>query len=266
MDTNLASRELLEWYVAAGVDEAVGEAPVNRFSAPQAPEPAPAPPPPSVPRAAAPQVPPPPATDAAVQDAVSLARDAKTLDELRERIDSFEGCALKKTATKTVVFDGAPDAKALFVGEAPGAEEDRSGLPFVGPAGKLLDSMLESIGLDRTKVLITNTVFWRPPGNRSPTIQEAAVCMPFVERLVEIVDPELMVTLGGAASKALLAQSEGIGRLRGRWFEYATPGLPRPVRTIAMLHPAYLLRSPAQKREAWRDMLALKKQIDELSP
>ena len=159
--------------------------------------------------------------------------------------------------------DGNPRARIVLIGEAPGAEEDRRGLPFVGPSGRLLDRMLASIGLDRTRVFISNTVFWRPPGNRNPNTTELATCMPFVERMLELIDPEFLVALGGPAASALLGQKESVGRLRGRDFTYQTAGLPRPVRARAMYHPAYLLRSPAQKRLAWRDLLALKKAIEE---
>jgi DNA polymerase len=181
--------------------------------------------------------------------------------ELEAALARFEGCPLRKTATNLVFGDGNPDARILFIGEAPGAEEDRQGKPFVGPSGRLLDLMLASIGLDRTKVFISNTVFWRPPGNRAPTTTEVAACMPFVERLVELMSPDVLVTLGGPAAKALLAQTEGVSRLRGRWFSYATPRLSRPIPATAMYHPAYLLRTPEQKRAAWLDLLQLKKKL-----
>ena len=160
-----------------------------------------------------------------------------------------------------VFYDGNPEARIVLIGEAPGADEDRQGLPFVGVSGQLLDRMLASIGLDRTQVLIANTVFWRPPGNRSPTTSETAACLPFVERLIELVGPDIVVTLGGAAAKSLLAQTQGVTRLRGRWFEYETPRLSRPIAATVLFHPAYLLRSPAQKRLAWRDLLAIRKRL-----
>ena len=199
--------------------------------------------------------------EAAIHDAVGLAEAANSVDVLYAALQSFDGCPLKKTATNLVFTDGNPAAKILFIGEGPGADEDRQGLPFVGPSGQLLDRMLASIGLDRQRVLISNTVFWRPPGNRTPTTAEIAICMPFVERLIDVVDPDIVIALGGAAAKTLLAQSQGIGRLRGKWFSYSSPRLPRPIDAAAMFHPAYLLRSPGQKREAWRDMLMLKKKL-----
>ena len=152
----------------------------------------------------------------------------------------------------------------VFIGEAPGAEEDRQGLPFVGPSGKLLDRMLLSIGVDPSEVFISNTVFWRPPGNRNPTTAEIATCMPFVERIIELIAPDILVAVGGPAAGALLGRSDGIGRVRGRWFNYATAGLSRPVHATALFHPAYLLRSPDQKRLAWRDMLGIQKKLESL--
>ncbi|HJN24130.1 MAG TPA: uracil-DNA glycosylase, partial [Rhodospirillales bacterium] len=178
---------------------------------------------------------------------------------------NYDGCALKKTATNLVFGDGNPKAKIVLIGEGPGAEEDRQGLPFVGPSGQLLDKMLTSIGLDREQVFISNTVFWRPPGNRTPTTAETALCMPFIERLMELIDPEILITLGGPAAKVMLAETAGVGRLRGKWYTYSTPKLPRPVQATALFHPAYLLRSPAHKREAWRDLLMIRDKLDELA-
>jgi len=199
-----------------------------------------------------------------LQNACDLAHAAATLDELRAALETFDGCALKRTATNLVFTDGNPEARIVFIGEAPGAEEDRRGVPFVGPSGKLLDRMLASIGLDRTNVLISNSVYWRPPGNRTPTPQETALCLPFVERLMDLVDPDIVVALGGAAAKSVLAQSESVGRLRGRWFPYATPSMPRPAQATALFHPAYLLRTPAQKRNAWADLRQIRKKLDSL--
>jgi DNA polymerase len=193
--------------------------------------------------------------------AAHIAAECKTLDELRRALEAFDGLALKRTARSTVFADGNPEASVMVIGEAPGAEEDRLGLPFVGKSGKLLDRMLASIGLDRDSAYITNVVPWRPVENRKPTPDEVAVCMPFVSRHIELVDPQLLVLLGGASASALLARHEGINRLRGRWFDYASPGMPRPVPAMATFHPAYLLRTPAAKREAWRDLLQVKKRL-----
>jgi DNA polymerase len=273
----LSSRELLQWYLEAGVDETIGDAPVNRYldppairTAASAPLNSPPPAPPSHGMEDAPSTAParppakPAAADQALQSAWALAAAAMTVEELRRALEGFDGCGLKKTATNLVLGDGNPEARVILIGEAPGAEEDRQGLPFVGASGRLLDRMLGSIGLDRTQVYISNTVFWRPPGNRNPTTMEMAVCMPFVERLIELVDPEILVALGGAAAKVLLAQTVGIGRLRGRWFAYSTPRLPRPVEATAVFHPAYLLRSATHKGEAWRDLLEIKRKLNSL--
>jgi uracil-DNA glycosylase len=268
---------LLRWYLEAGVDEAIGEHPVDRYrareslaesaplSAPRAAVAAPArpsgadSPPPAAPRQ---PVAGPPATAtfgiAAVESAVAAANRAATLEEVRQALGTFDGCPLSRTATSLVFGDGDPHARIVLIGEAPGAEEDRRGLPFVGPSGRLLDKMLASIGLDRSNVFITNTIFWRPPGNRSPTSSEVAACLPFVERIVELIDPRLLVALGGPAAVALLGHAESVGRMRGRWFTYRTSRMAHPIDATVLFHPAYLLRSPAQKRLAWRDLLSIK--------
>lgn len=257
MTLSLSTRQLLQWYVEAGVDETIGDAPSDRFAVvrevitPPAALPVPA-------KTVTVN------TENALHGACESAAKAQTMGELRRALEQFDGCALSKTATNLVFADGPADAKIIFIGEAPGAEEDRQGLPFVGPGGKLLDRMLDSIGLDRTKAVVANAVFWRPPGDRSPTPSEMAVCMPFVERLVELIDPQILVALGGPAAKSMLAQTSGISRFRGRWFTYATPRLARPIHAIAVSHPDNLLKTPAQKREAWRDMLAVKKKLEEL--
>ena len=260
MDRPPSPRALLEWYLEAGVDETIGEASVDRFAAAAeaAAEAAAAPgrrTAPARPTAA------PPSAEDGVHGAYALATDAADVEALRRALEGFDGCALQKTATNLVFYDGNPAARLVLVGEAPGAEEDRRGLPFVGPSGRLLDRMLASIGLDRTQVLIANTVFWRPPGNREPTIAEKAVCLPFLERLIELVDPEILVALGGAAAHILLARTESVGRLRGRWHTYSAPRLVRPVQARVTYHPSYLLRSPAQKRQAWHDLLEIRRKL-----
>jgi uracil-DNA glycosylase len=266
-------RAVLEWHQLVGVDETIAPSPVDRFNLVEkqsvaAPEPLPAtavavtppsspPSPPALPKAL------PPSSDQAVKTAVDLAAGADNIDALRAALEGFDECALKKTATNLVFVDGNPDARVLFIGEGPGAEEDRQGLPFVGPSGKLLDKMLASIGLERNEVLISNTVFWRPPGNRTPTPQEIATCMPFVERLIELVDPDVLVPLGGPAAKSLLGETQGIGRLRGRWFSFETSRMSHPVPATPMFHPAYLLRTPIQKRAAWNDLRLIRKKLAE---
>ena len=254
--------DLLDWYIEAGADEAIGEAPRNRFEEPEPKRPAPKQPAPKQPE---PPPPAPPAAGAAMPPAAGTAREiaasCATIDELVAAIRAFDGCALKETATNTVIFDGNPKARIVFIGEAPGAEEDRRGLPFVGPAGRLLDRMLAAIGLDRETVCIANVLFWRPPGNRTPTADELATCLPFVQRLIELIAPEVLVLVGGSPAKALLGRSEGITRLRGAWLDYHSPGLAAPIPTMATYHSAYLLRLPIKKREAWRDLLAIKAKL-----
>jgi len=206
-------------------------------------------------------------TDSAAEPAQSaraLAAQAQTIETLAALVAGFDACPLKRTATNTVFADGNPAAPVMIVGEAPGADEDRIGKPFVGRAGQLLDRMLAAIGLDRTGVQITNVIYWRPPGNRKPTPAEIASCLPFVFRHIVLSRPRVLVLAGGTAASSLLDVSEGITRLRGRWFDLAIPGLDAPLPTLPMFHPAYLLRTPERKREAWRDLLALKGKLAEL--
>ena len=270
----------LQWLIDAGADEAIGETPVDRLAAPAAPRAQPPPAekaPPGPAPAPRPAVKPGPAprsagkpvpgvalasTEAALSSARDLARAAGNLEELKAALDAFEGCALKQHAMNLVFADGSPKARVMVIGEGPGAEEDRRGLPFVGVSGRLLDRMLAGIGLDRTSAYITNVLFWRPPGNRTPTGTEIAACLPFVERHIELVDPQVLLLAGGISAKTLLGRSEGILKLRGRWAHYQHAGMARPIPALASLHPAYLLRQPAQKRLAWRDFLALKEALD----
>jgi DNA polymerase len=194
------------------------------------------------------------------QSARDAAAAATSLDELKEAIEKFEGCALKKSASNTVFGTGNVEAKLVLVGEAPGAEEDRQGLPFVGPSGKLLDAMLRSIGLAREAVYITNVLPWRPPGNRQPTTAEVAVCEPFVRRHLELIGPKVVVCLGGSSAKTLMEEDRGITRLRGTWKELIFADGTKADLT-AMFHPAYLLRTPEQKRLAWRDLRAVAQKL-----
>jgi uracil-DNA glycosylase len=261
---------LLRWYVEMGADEAIGEAPVDRTRpTPAAAEP-PARPviaaPTAAPRARTVLPPPvrPGASIPAEASAVALAESATTLDALAQAIASFEGCALRQTATNTVFADGNPAARLMLIGEAPGAEEDRLGKPFVGRSGQLLDRMLAAIGIDRTSAYITNVLYWRPPGNRKPTPAEIAACLPFVQRHIALVRPAVLVLCGGTAASTLLATSDGITKLRGRWFELTVAGLEHKVKTIATYHPSYLLRSPERKREAWRDLLTIQEELGNL--
>src|SRR5260370_28458775 len=268
------ARALLEWQIAMGADEASGEVAPNRLAPPPA-EAAPAVATPIAPARAAPPIaaasvvsPPGMLAESlaeAAQSARALAAGAATIEALGALVAAFDACPLKRTATNTVFLDGNPAAPVMIIGEAPGAEEDRIGRPFVGRAGQLLDRMLMAIGLDRTGVQITNVIYWRPPRNRKPNAAEIAACLPFVLRHIALARPRVLVLSGGTAASALLPLSEGITRLRGRWFELAVPGLEAPVATLAMFHPAFLLRDPARKREPWRDLLALRAKVDALA-
>ena len=268
-DDREAALALLRWYVEMGADEAIGFEPADRLAPPPASMPPPAMPAPMHARSprSVPAAPPPALTESmgeAAQSARRLASGADSVEALAALVAGFDGCPLKRTATNTVFTDGNPAAPVMIIGEAPGADEDRIGRPFVGRAGQLLDRMLAAIGLDRSGVLITNVIYWRPPGNRTPTAAEIASCLPFVFRLIALVHPKVLVLSGGTAAGALLAQSQGITRLRGRWFDLAVPGLDQPVPTLPMFHPSFLLRTPERKREAWRDLLSLRARLDEL--
>ena len=250
-------KELLEWYIAAGVDAIFGDVPGCVQKMPTQP---------AKPENPAEFSPRPAITDLAQMSlkACKNARDvceaASSLDELRAAVEAFDGCSLKLTSNKTVFGGGNPNAKIMIVGEAPGADEDRIGEPFVGRSGRLLDKMLSAIGLDRTTVYITNVLPWRPPGNRTPTDAEVAVCLPFLKRQIELMKPELILVLGGSAANSLLDNEESISRLRGKWLEYKTlKGDACAV--LASFHPAYLLRNPAQKSKVWADLLRLAKKL-----
>ncbi|MCJ8143751.1 uracil-DNA glycosylase [Ancylobacter sp. A5.8] len=275
--------DILAFHVEAGVDAALGEVPVDRFAesaaeqaARAAPRPAlqsatatapaeprsapaaravPAAPRPSAPPAA-PELAPP---DLAATEAREAAAAAPTLEALRELLERFEGCPLKHTATRLVFADGNPQARLMLVGEAPGRDEDIEGKPFVGRSGKLLDRMLAAIGFDRSSAYIANVVPWRPPGNRTPTPQETAICLPFIRRQIELANPDVLVCLGGPSAQTLLGIKDGITKARGRWMEYDTG--TRTIPALATFHPAYLLRTPLGKRMVWRDFLAVEARL-----
>jgi uracil-DNA glycosylase family 4 len=286
-------RALLAFYMEAGVDAVLDDAPVDRFTA-EALEPRSSQMPPGGPFSSpqalqtrapfsragditanarsrpGPTSPPsgggkdgagPPAPDAATMAARQAAASASSLDALHAILGRFEGCALRITAKQLVFADGNPQARVMFVGEAPGREEDIAGLPFVGRAGQLLDRMMAAIGLDRTTAYIANVVPWRPPGNRTPTPQETQICQPFIKRQIELADPDILVCLGGPSAATLLGMTEGIRRFRGRWRVYHTG--TREIRAIATFHPAYLLRTPLEKRFAWRDFQAIQAALAE---
>ncbi|KXF78258.1 DNA polymerase [Paramesorhizobium deserti] len=280
---------LIRFYAEAGVDSPLSDEPVDRFAegarpkaAPQQPRaggqeaaaprqsfgtgnPSVSPSPAQTPRTAAPA----PARTVVPDEAqVAIAREAastaNSLEELRERLAAFDGCNLKFTAKNMCFSDGDPASDLMFIGEAPGRDEDMEGLPFVGRSGQLLNRMIAAIGLERQNVYIANTIPWRPPGNRTPTPLETELCRPFIERQIELADPKVLVALGGPAAKALTGAPEGILRLRGNWKTHTTPS-GKVIPVMPTLHPAYLLRSPAQKRFAWRDFLGVKMKLRELT-
>src|SRR6266581_9747859 len=266
-DSAATVQQLLAFYLEAGVDCALAEAPVNRLSAPHI-DPAPRETAPASPRTMAAAISAvrsevAPAPEVAILSARQAARTAPTLEALRALLENFDGCALKSTATRLVFADGNPKARIMFVGEAPGREEDIEGLPFVGRSGKLLDRMIAAIGLDRTSAYIANVIPWRPPGNRTPTPQETQICLPFIRRQIELVNPDVLVTLGNPSTQALLGTREGIMRSRGKWFDYDTGS--RTIRALPTFHPAYLLRSPSYKRMSWQDLRAIAKALQTAS-
>jgi uracil-DNA glycosylase len=249
----------LAWLVEAGADEAVQETPVNRLKAKDAStplrmklaQPAPGP----APILAVPSDP--------VGNAMAAAGGARNLAELRAAMEAFEGSALKRMATNTVFGDGVADSRIMLIGEAPGRDEDRVGKPFVGRAGQLLDKMLAAIGLTRAKnCYITNVMNWRPPDNRDPSPEEAAICLPFLRRHIELADPKLILLLGAVAARHVMGIPDGIMKTRGRWLEYRVG--QRMVPLMATLHPAYLLRQPAHKKLAWRDLQAVAAKLEQL--
>ena len=269
------SLAVLRWLIEAGAEEAVGDTPVNRFA-----QPASTPLPSASASAKAPadksrtsQITK-PAKSSSSAEAVSLAtapgaaralaQSCTTLAELKTALLNFDGCELKRYATNTVFADGDPAGRIMLIGEAPGRDEDIEGRPFVGRAGKLLDRMLAEIGLDRRKVYITNVLNWRPPQNREPSPEEAASCLPFLYRHIELAEPKLMILLGAVSVRHVLGLTEGITRVRGRWNFYQSVMLGSSIRVMPTLHPAYLLRQPAAKRLAWRDLVAVAEKMGEL--
>lgn len=270
----------MAFYLEAGVDCALGDGPVDRLSAPDlaapdlaAPDrpvvapagtgPVPAGKPPDRAVTAAPRVGIAPPPEIAIESAREAARTAPSLEALRTLLDTFDGCALKFTASRLVFADGNPHARLMFVGEAPGRDEDIEGLPFVGRSGQLLNRMIAAIGLTRSDVYIANVIPWRPPGNRTPTPQETQICLPFIRRQIELVNPDVLVTLGNPSTQTLLPTREGIMKTRGKWFDYDTD--TRTIRAMATFHPAYLLRSPSSKRMAWLDLRAIAKALKDMA-
>ncbi len=258
----MTNKALLKWQIDMGADEAIGESPRNYFAAPKMV-----------------------VTEKIISDdrineqevaavvnsvlghrlqaspslanagARECANKATTLSELEDAVRAFDGCALKKTASKTVFADGNPAAKIMIIGEAPATDEEMQGIPFCGASGALLDKMLAAIGLDRTQAYLTNSVFWRPPGNRQPSMEETTVCLPFVEKHIALAAPQLLLLMGGTATNALLGRAEAMSRLRGKTYQYQNNYLPAPIQTMVTYAPSYLLQQPTQKRAAWQDLL-----------
>jgi len=243
---------LLEWYAEAGIDSVMEDAPRNYFIVPELPK--------------APAIPAPvlfemPVT--APSSTRTLADNANTLAALKEAVMNFEGCALKKTARNTVFSDGNPESRIMVIGEAPGQDEDIQGIPFCGVSGKLLDKMFAAIGLTRNDYYITNTLFWRPPANRTPSPEEVELCKPFLEKHIHLVNPKLIIMVGGVAAKAMLNVQEGITRLRGKNYHYTTPYSDKSYESTILYHPSYLLRQPSHKRVTWQDLLRIKGMISD---
>lgn len=264
MDKQINIQETLDWYLWAGVDETCSDLPclmgaeevikpavsVNVSAIEQ-----------SSAAAAKPVISVQPFS-AVSKNAKEQCSKAQSLQELRDIMQNFEGCNLKKTAASTVFGDGAEKARVMLIGEAPGADEDRIGKPFVGRCGKLLDKMFTAVGLERSECYITNVLPWRPPGNRTPTDDEIAVCLPFLKRQIELIEPDYILLLGGISLKSVMDTADSISRTRGKWLEYKTDS-GKIINVLATYHPSYLLRSTAQKSKVWADLLRLKIKIRE---
>jgi DNA polymerase len=257
MDALAALALQIEW----GADEALEDAPVDRTRPPARATARPALT--TQPQPVAPAVQATPPRLSVIARAQSVAAAAETVEALRTALAAFTDCPLAATATNLVFADGNPSAGLVFVGEAPGAEEDLQGKPFVGASGKFLDRMLASVELDRSRFLITNLIPWRPPGNRAPTDAEVLMCLPFLQRHITLLRPRIVVTLGALSTHALTGTDSGIRRLRGKWRTLTLRGLDPAPRLLPMLHPAYLLRTPGAKRDMWADLLALKTALDD---
>jgi uracil-DNA glycosylase family 4 len=255
MSENSSTKNYLKWKIASGQNECLAEIPANRFSSyanslenQQA----------SIVKKTIPQT---ESASSPVQSAIEFTKMAKTISELRIALENFEGCSLKNTAMNLVFGEGNKNADVMLIGEAPGADEDRDGKPFAGLSGQLLDKMMCSIGLGRQNIYIANIIPWRPPGNRQPTPFEIATCLPFIKRHIELVDPKVLILVGGIAAKTLLEKNEGIMRLRGRWFDYQINDEKISIPALPIFHPAFLLHSPSQKSNAWKDLISVRKKL-----
>ena len=257
MDKHINIQETLDWYMVAGVTEILGDTPSLAVEK-------------TLPTAPADKMPltqtaiSTVSTSAVLKNAKEACQKANSLDELREIMVHFDGCNLKNTAASTVFGDGNPHTKVMLIGEAPGADEDRMGKPFVGRCGKLLNKMLAAAGLNREDCYITNVLPWRPPGNRPPTDDEIAICLPFLKRQIELICPDFVLLLGGIALKSVMDCNDSISRTRGKWLSYSL-SQGKDLYVLATYHPSYLLRSSNQKAKVWTDLLRFKKKLNEIN-
>ena len=256
-------KEILEWYLESGVTETIGEVPMNRFHTAETftlLKKTPIVPP--TPVAQEPSFP----SDSLLQTSVQRATAAQNCEQLSSALNAFDGCSLKKTAKSTIFGEGVDRPDVLLIGEAPGADEDRLGRPFVGKSGILLDKIMASVGISRqTNAYITNIIPWRPPGNRNPSDIEISLCLPFLKRHIELLQPKIIVLLGGVALSAVVGKGETITRSRGLWQSYETPQTGAPIPLMPIFHPAFLLRNPAQKKWVWHDVLSIAQKLKEVS-
>ena len=188
---------------------------------------------------------------------------SQQLEKIKKMIRSIKNCELKNSANKMVFSDGNINSKIMLIGEGPGAQEDREGLPFVGRAGKLLDKMLEAINLNRKKVYISNVVNYRPPKNRRPTDQEIERYYPFLKLHIEIINPKILVLLGSTALNTIIGNEKAISRVRGKWMKKKIGNCDPYI--IASFHPAFLMRQPDQKKLAWIDLKLVREKIKQLN-
>ncbi len=263
MHISTDSAALLQFYVDIGADEFIGDEPINRLTAPEVKQPltnvSPLKPVPQ-------QLTPAGGTIEALKDAKDLAAKANSLEELKSALDNFDGISLKRTASQMIFAEGVETSKIMLIGDTPSANEDRAGRPFVGESGELLDKMLRAINLSREEnIYLTYLINWYPPGNRLPTEAEISLCMPFIQRHIELAKPEIIICLGDIATKALMETKQSVARLHGEWFEYKTENMDKPTMAIPLFRPEYLINTPIQKAKAWNCLLKIKSKMAELN-